>query len=76
MATLDGYSPYPIELTAEQSVYAIKRAWNLDSELINYIYRTIGSTAPAKPSFGDYWTNEDKVFRAYVEGANVIWIEE
>lgn len=76
MATLDGYAPYPIQLTAEQSVYAIRRAFNLDEELINYVYRTIADNAPAKPTYGDIWTDEDRLYRAFVEGANVIWIEQ
>ena len=75
MATLDGYSPYPVSLTAEQTVYAIKRAFALDDELVNYVRRTIDDNVPNAPIAGDFFTDNDKCYRAYVEGANYLWVE-
>lgn len=76
MATQDGYVPYPAQLTAEEIVYSLNRALNLDVELKNYIFRTIGKLKPARPSYGDYYSDEDRTFIAYIEGSNVLWIEE
>lgn len=75
MATLDGYSPYPVSLTAEQTVWAIQRSYNLDDELINYVLRTIDDDVPDSAVMGDYFTDEEREFRAFVEGTNYLWIE-
>ena len=76
MATQDGYVAYPTNLTAEQIVFSLNRAWDLSNELENYIYRTISTTKPTDPKFGDFYSDEDKCYRAWVEGNNVLWIEE
>jgi len=75
MATLDGYTPYPVTLTAEETVYAIKRAFNLDEELKGYIKRTIADILPSFPMTGDFYSDNDRSYIAHVEGANTIWIE-
>ena len=75
MATLDGYSPYPVNLTAEKTVAAIRRAFNLDEEFEGYIKRTVEDTPPSNPLFGDFYTDGDKKYEAHVEGSNVLWIE-
>lgn len=75
MATLDGYSPYPVALTAEETVYAINRAFNLDDELTDYVLRTIDTEIPDSAVACDIFTDNERVFRAYVEGTNYLWIE-
>lgn len=75
MATLDGYTPYPVTLTAEETVFAIKRAFNLDEELVNYIKRTLAEALPPFPNTGDFYSDNDRSFLAHVEGANTLWIE-
>jgi hypothetical protein len=75
MATNDGYSPYPIGLTASQTVEAIMRAYNLsDGDFVKYVE---GLTAPTSPKMGDIWNNlsENKAYRAYVDGSDVVWLE-
>ncbi len=79
MATNDGYSPYPIGLTAAQTVEAINRAYNLDDEINNASGFTSGPTQPAIESSktGDLWfnTNLFRLFRAYVEDTTLLWFE-
>lgn len=75
MATADGYSPYPVSLTAEQVVWAINRSYNLDHELINYPLRVIADEVPDSAVAGDMFTDNERLFTAWVEGANYLWIE-
>lgn len=79
MATNDGYSPYPIGLTAAESVAAIRRAFNLSTELLGYV-RYAGATTPPtilNTKNGDIWLNSttDKLYRAYIDGTTLIWFE-
>lgn len=75
MATNDGYTPYPVNLTAEQTVYAISRAFNLDVELLGYIKRTISTSLPTTPKHGDFYSDGDRNYIAHVEGLNYLWVE-
>lgn len=79
MATNDGYSPYPIGLTASESVAAITRAFNLDTELLGYVRFATSASAPliANTKTGDIWENtvDGKTYRASVDGATLIWFE-
>jgi hypothetical protein len=79
MATNDGYSPYPIGLTASQSVEAIRRAYDLDVELEEYVKMIQSETPPAKSTskMGDLWYNitSQKIYRAYLEDNILVWIE-
>lgn len=81
MATNDGYSPYPIGLTAAQSVQALKRAYNLNTELDGYVEVFETTVAPTINSddvkTGDIWKNTGtgKVFMANVESSVLVWLE-
>ena len=79
MATNDGYAPYPIGLTAAQTVEAILRAFNLDTEFANYVKYTGNATAPviAVTKDGDIWVNSTaaKVYRAYIADSTLFWFE-
>lgn len=75
MATLDGYDPYPLGLTASEVVEALNRAFNLsDGDFAKYYAQ---NTQPTTPKSGDIWYNTatKKVYLAYVDNFDVIWIE-
>lgn len=80
MATNDGYSPYPIGLTASETVEAIKRAHNIDNDLAGYVGYSESASTPSITNVksGDLWrnTNTNKLFRAYVESDVLVWLEE
>lgn len=73
--TTEGYSAYPSGLSAEEFVSAIKRAFNLDEELSGYIKRTLDNTPPATSRTGDFFSDGERNFVAFAEGANYLWIE-
>lgn len=79
MATNDGYSPYPIGLTAAQAVAAIKRAYNLNTELGEYVKYKESSIAPelVNTKNGDLWYNTStlSLYRAYIEDTTLLWFE-
>lgn len=83
MATNDGYSPYPLGLTAADAVIAIKRAFNLDTELLGYVRYSSSATPPTilNSKHGDLWLNSttDKLYRASVGVDNgtavLFWFE-
>lgn len=77
MATNDGYSPYPLGLTAVQAVEAITRAYNLDTELGGYVVFSEGTTHPTDSKTGDLWLNSStgKLYRANVESSVLVWLE-
>lgn len=77
MATNDGYSPYPLGLTAVQAVEAINRAYNLSTELGGYVVYQEGTTAPTTAKSGDLWLNSStgKLFRASFESTVLVWLE-
>jgi len=77
MATLDGYAPFPIGLTASQTVSAISRAHNLDSELINYQDYYSQSGMPTTTKSGSIWRDLDtnKVFSCFIESGVTVWLE-
>ena len=77
MATNDGYSPYPLGLTAVQAVDAITRAHNLSTELLGYVKYTTGVTPPTGSKPGDIWLNSTtgKLYRAMVESTVLVWLE-
>lgn len=79
MATNDGYSPYPIGLTAAESVAAIKRAHNLSTELLGYVRFKSHADRPNafETKDGDLWYNTvmQKLYRASVDTGTVIWFE-
>jgi len=79
MATNDGYSPYPLGLTAQQAKDAITRAHNLSTELLGYIAYLDSSILPTLldgVKEGDIWHDPvgGKYYRAYVDttGAPVL----
>ena len=75
MATNDVYSPYPIGLTAAQTVEAILRAYNLtDGDFAKY---QESATAPTVTKPGDIWYNTtlSTIYMAYVSGTTTVWIE-
>jgi len=79
MATNDGYSPYPLGLSAADASAAIRRAYYLDDELAGFVRYTNADTAPSviNTMTGDLWysTTLNKLFRAEVEGTTLIWFE-
>lgn len=77
MATNDGYSPYPLGLTALQTVTAITRAFNLDTELQGYVVYSEGATSPTTAKSGDLWLNTStgKLYRAHFESTVLVWLE-
>ena len=79
MATNDGFSPYPIGLTAAQSVAAILRAHNFDGEIAGLVAFTDSDTAPlvANTKTGDIWqyTTQGKLYRGWVDGTDLLWFE-
>jgi hypothetical protein len=77
MATLDGYAPYPIGLTASQTVDAILRAYNLDSELGNYQKYYSQAAVPTTNRAGDIWrdTDSNKLFMSFIENSTLVWFE-
>jgi hypothetical protein len=77
MATLDGYAPYPIGLTASQTVAAILRSHNLSTELVNYQNYFSQAAVPTTTKAGDVWRDADsnKVFVSTIEGSTTLWLE-
>jgi hypothetical protein len=89
MATNDGYSPYPIGLTASQSVSAINNAYNMSSILTQYSRFTTAAVPPAISTTdshlgtvttkeGDYWFDNVNyiLYRAYIDSSsNLFWFE-
>jgi len=83
MATNDGYSPYPLGLTAADAATAINRAFDLDSELLNYVKFTSSATPPnvLETKAGDLWLNTttDILYRASIgdDAGNplLLWFE-
>lgn len=83
MATNDGYSPYPLGLTAAAAAAAIKRADDLDLELSGYVKYFTGAVPPTiiEAKEGDIWhyTTNDKLYRAAIgdDGGNpvLLWFE-
>jgi hypothetical protein len=75
MATLDGYDPYPLGLTASEVVQALNRAFNLDDG--DFVKYTADTAQPANPKTGDVWINTTtyKVYRAYVYNFDIVWLE-
>jgi len=72
MATNDGYSPYPVPLTALQVKDALVRASNLTVELANYVGHNTSATLPTLATgikAGDIWedTANGIYYRAYVD---------
>lgn len=82
MATQDGFSPYPINLTAAQSVAAIHRAHNLEETLAHYPFIAQTETPPTLETVktsGEFWycTKTAKLYRCYInetEGV-ILWFE-
>jgi hypothetical protein len=79
MATNDGYSPYPLGLTAADASAAIRRAYNLNNEFIGYVRYKESEVAPIISSVkqGDIWYNitTKSIYRAYIEGTTLLWLE-
>ena len=82
MATLDGYNPYPIGLTAAQSVTGIKNGYQLYDILKNYARVYTSETAPTTADVFNqcefwYCTLTDKLYRASkkVSSNIVVWFE-
>jgi len=83
MATNDGYSPYPLGLTAAQATAAIKRAFNLDTEFLGYVRYSSSATPPTilASKHGDLWLNSsnDKLYKASIGTDNgtavLLWFE-
>lgn len=77
MATLDGYAPYPIGLTASQTVAAIIRAHNLDSEIGSLQDYYSQAAVPATSKSGVIWrdTDSNKVFTSIIESGVTVWFE-
>lgn len=79
MATNDGYSPYPIGLTAAEATNAIRRAYNLSTELLGYVRFKSHTDRPSafETKDGDLWYNTlaQKLYRASVDTGTVIWFE-
>jgi hypothetical protein len=79
MATNDGYSPYPIGLTAAEATGAIRRAFNLSTELLGYVRFKSHAERPnaLATKDGDLWYNStgQKLYRASVDSGTVVWFE-
>jgi hypothetical protein len=79
MPTNDGYTPYPIGLTAEETVAALQRSNDLDNEFSNYVKFFTSSTSPniSQTKNSDIWLNSDtsKLYRASIDGSTLIWFE-
>ena len=82
MATNDGYNPYPLNLSAQQSVEAIHRAHKLPETLAQYPHITKTETPPTfadVETSGEFWfnTTTSKLYRAFKNDAEnvLIWIE-
>lgn len=87
MATLDGYAPYPIGLTAEEAKEALLRSGNLEATLANFQYTFSQSGLPSSTvtiddfektvQSGDMWrdTDTNRTFQALVENSVVVWLE-
>ena len=82
MATLDGFNPYPIGLTASQSVTGIKNGYQLYDILKNYARVYMSETAPTITdvyNFCEFWycTVTDKLYRASKNDERniVVWFE-
>lgn len=82
MATLDGYSPYPLDLTAKDAVAAIKRAHLLEETLKGYssVYESDTPPNVAEVYNGsEFWlnTNTGRLYRGYKNSDLniVVWFE-
>lgn len=82
MATLDGYNPYPIGLTAAETVAALKRAHVLETTLQEYGNVLESTTAPSVTevyNHSTFWYNPDtgRLYRGYwnEESSIVVWFE-
>lgn len=75
MANADGYTPYPINLTATQTVAAIMRAHNLEDSLVNYVQTHAGTSFPVSPNNNDLYNKDDVLYRASVDAGISLWIE-
>lgn len=79
MATNDGYSPYPIGLTAAEATGAIRRAFNLSTELLGYVRFKSHTDRPSALATKDgdlwYFTTAQKLYRASVDSDTVVWFE-
>jgi|WetSurMetagenome_2_1015567.scaffolds.fasta_scaffold829379_2 hypothetical protein len=79
MATNDGYSPYPLGLTAADATAAIRRAYNLNTEFLGYVRYKESDVAPIVSTVkqGDIWynTTTKSIYRAYIEGTTLLWLE-
>jgi hypothetical protein len=82
MATNDGYSPYPLGLTALQTKDAITRAHNLSTELLGYVAYLDATVAPALGGpegvkEGDIWHSETSgiYYRAFVDTGTLLYFE-
>lgn len=87
MATLDGYAPYPLELTALQARNAIQRSHVLSNILANYQHSFVQADVPdeteASGDFiravrsGDVWCDSttNKIYSATIEDDVIIWFE-
>lgn len=82
MATADGFSPYPSNLTAVQFVAALKRAHNLDTTLADYTNVIKSATAPLYADVmttGALWynTSTNKLYRALLNTdlKIIVWFE-
>jgi len=82
MATQDGYAPYPINLTAKQSVDAIHRAHKLPETLAQYSHIAQTDTPPTYEDIetsGEFWfnTTNGKVYRAFKNDDDqvLVWFE-
>lgn len=75
MATNDGYSPYPIGLTAVDTVAALTRAHNSNTLFVNYVAQAAVPTSISHN--GDIWNDIDtnKLYRAYKQDNVVQWLE-
>lgn len=82
MATNDGYNPYPINLSAKQSVEAIRRAHVLPETLAHYSFISKTDTPPTISEIktsGEFWFNESngKLYRSYISDTDnvLVWFE-
>ena len=82
MATLDGYNPYPIGLTASQSVEGIKNGHQLYNILKQYARIYESETAPTINDVYNqcefwYCTLTDKLYKASKNDQKniVVWFE-
>lgn len=75
MATNDGYNPYPIGLSAVDTVAALNRAHTAKDIFINY---TTQSVLPVEIQHnGDIWHDSDtgKMYSGYYQDNVLVWME-